>query len=193
MRILLVDNYDSFTYNLAQILRTLDISFDVVRNDKVDMQTLKVYSGIIFSPGPGIPSEAGQMPDIIRACAGEIPMLGICLGHQAIAEHLGSALINREKVLHGVKTIARRTTEIDNLFKGLAQEFEVGRYHSWEVDPSSINDRYEVTALDEQGSIMAIEARDQGLYGMQFHPESIMTAEGPKMINNFINLCKKVA
>ena len=193
MRILLIDNYDSFTYNLAHILRVQDIDFDVIRNDKIDFEEIDKYSGIIFSPGPGIPSEAGLMPKVISEFAGRLPMLGICLGHQAIAEFLGGELINREKVLHGVRTRVRRTSNDDVLLDGLDDYFEVGRYHSWEIKPDTNHNAFKITALDEEGSIMAIESEEKRMFGMQFHPESIMTEEGPKMMANFLNLCKRAA
>ena len=192
MKILLIDNYDSFTYNLAHILRGLNVQFDVIRNDKIRIEDVSLYDGIIYSPGPGIPSEAGQMKEIIKTYAGNIPMLGICLGHQAIGEYLGSRLVNRKKVLHGVKTNIKRTRSDDVLLNGLSDQLDVGRYHSWEIDPDSKTEGYVVTAVDDEGAIMAIESEDKMLFGMQFHPESIMTEKGPQMIINFLELCKPV-
>ncbi len=191
MRILLIDNYDSFTYNLAYILNALNVEFDVFRNDKIEAVQCLTYDGIILSPGPGIPNEAGRVFEIIKTCESKIPILGICLGHQAIAEHLGAKLLNRNKVLHGVQTSIHITEHGSQMFQGVLKSFPAGRYHSWEIENQE-NLNFKVTAVDADNSIMAFENPDKLLYGFQFHPESIMTPSGPQLINNFIGICKSI-
>lgn len=193
MKILVLDNYDSFTYNLVYILKQNNIDFDVIRNDKISKEEALNYDGILLSPGPGIPEEAGNMPSIIKNCAGQMPILGICLGHQAIAQFLGGEIINRNDVLHGMQTPILLTQKSSPIFENVPETFEAGRYHSWELNKEDIPEKIECTALDEQGSIMALQNLDLNLYGLQFHPESIMTTEGEKMVQNFIGICKKQA
>lgn len=184
MNILLIDNYDSFTYNLVHILRAMELPLEVRRNDKITLEEVANYDAIILSPGPGIPRDAGLMPDIIDRYAGKLPMLGICLGHQAIAEHLGANLVNMTKVYHGVRTPVFHSGQ-SAIFKGIPQQFEAGRYHSWTVDTHDLPPEIDVTARDSHGDIMAFSS-NKGLHGLQFHPESIMTDEGPRMMENFI-------
>lgn len=191
MRILVVDNYDSFTYNLVYVLRQLNIDIEVHRNDKITPEQAQKFDGIVLSPGPGIPEESGSMPAIIEQCAGQIPILGICLGHQAIAQYLGAELFNNPKVYHGVKTPITILNDGSALFNDIPELFDAGRYHSWEVKSNNLPDSLEVTAVAEKGSIMALQNREKQLYGLQFHPESIMTPEGPVLIQNFINICKQ--
>lgn len=193
MKILVLDNYDSFTYNLVYILKQNNIAFDVIRNDKISKEEALNYDGILLSPGPGIPEEAGNMPSIIENCAGQIPILGICLGHQAIAQFLGGEIINRNDVLHGMQTPILLTQKSSPIFENIPETFEAGRYHSWELNKEDIPEKIECTAIDEQGSIMALQNLDLNLYGLQFHPESIMTTEGEKMVQNFIGICKTQA
>lgn len=190
MKLLVIDNYDSFTYNLVYILKQNKLDFDVFRNDKISAHDAQKYDGILLSPGPGIPEEAGHMPEIIAACAGKIPILGICLGHQAIAQYLGGEIIQRTEVLHGMQTPILLTENQSVLFKDIPMHFKAGRYHSWELSKEDIPAEIEVTAVDEDGSVMALQNEDKNLYGLQFHPESIMTPEGDKMVNNFIETCK---
>lgn len=190
MKLLVIDNYDSFTYNLVYILKQNKLDFDVFRNDKISAQDALEYDGVLLSPGPGIPEEAGHMPEIIAACAGKIPILGICLGHQAIAQHLGGKIINRTDVLHGMQTPILLTENPSFIFKDIPMYFKAGRYHSWELSKEDIPTDIEVTAVDEEGSVMALQNREKNLYGLQFHPESIMTPDGEKMVTNFIEICK---
>jgi anthranilate synthase component 2 len=190
MKILVLDNYDSFTYNLVYILRQEAIEVDVIRNDKITAEEAQKYDGILLSPGPGIPEEAGNMPQIIEECCGKTPMLGICLGHQAIAEYLGAHLINRDEVLHGMQTPILKTPHYSDILEGIEDTFLAGRYHSWEVSMKKLPEEIKVTAIDEDGSIMALEHDEKSLYGLQFHPESVMTLTGTRMIKNFIQICK---
>jgi len=187
MSTLVLDNYDSFTYNLVHILRQLGVAHEVHRNDKITVEEAGKFDRILFSPGPGIPQEAGHMPAIIAAHIGKIPMLGICLGHQAIAEHLGSRLENMTTVFHGVNTpIAQCSDSI--IFRGVPATFEAGRYHSWKVSNDDLPDAIRVSAKDEAGDIMAFDVPGSMAFGIQFHPESVMTPEGNLMIENFIKL-----
>ena len=163
MKILVLDNYDSFTYNLVYILKQHNIDFDVIRNDKISKEDALNYDGILLSPGPGIPEEAGNMPSIIETCAGQIPILGICLGHQAIAQYLGGAIINRNDVLHGMQTPILVTQKSSPIFENVPETFQAGRYHSWELNKEDIPEKIESTAVDEQGSIMALQNLDLNL------------------------------
>ncbi|MDE7392940.1 MAG: aminodeoxychorismate/anthranilate synthase component II [Muribaculaceae bacterium] len=186
--IVIIDNYDSFTYNIVNALRLLGIEPTVVRNDKVNLDDLQQFDKIILSPGPGIPSEAGLMPAIIERYASSKPILGICLGHQALAEHFGARLINLPKVYHGLKLpLSVTSPEADYLFDGLPERFDVGRYHSWAVDPLSVPECLEVTAVDDDGNIMALRHRELDIRGVQFHPESIMTDLGQHIFKNWLS------
>lgn len=191
MKLLVVDNYDSFTYNLVYVLRQQNVDTTVLRNDKVTLEQALEFDGIILSPGPGIPEEAGNMPAIIEQCAGKIPMLGICLGHQAIAEYLGAGLVNNPHVFHGVQTPIKQLDTGCALFADISGSFEAGRYHSWEVNKQNLPETVEVTAVAKNNCIMALQNREKMLYGVQFHPESIMTPDGPAIIKNFIAICKQ--
>lgn len=187
MKTLVLDNYDSFTYNLVHILRNLNVDVNVKRNDQVELKDLHKYSHVVVSPGPGVPRDAGKTLQVIAACEHQIPVLGICLGHQAIATHCGASIANMNKVFHGVKsTITKDHKSI--LFQGLPEEIQVGRYHSWEVVEDSVPEELQITARDSEGGIMAIECKQRKLYGLQFHPESIMTNHGETMINNFLKI-----
>lgn len=187
MSLLILDNYDSFTYNLVHIIRQLGIVHEVHRNDKISAEDTKRFERIILSPGPGIPSEAGNMPSIIAANISTKPLLGICLGHQAIAEHFGAQLENMTRVYHGVNTNIRQCGQPD-IFGGIPKEFEAGRYHSWKVSRNGLPDNIEVTAEDDAGDIMAFSIKNSRAFGIQFHPESIMTRDGEQMIKNFLAL-----
>lgn len=191
MKLLLLDNYDSFSYNLAYVLRKQCTQLDIIRNDKILPEQCTSYDGIILSPGPGIPINAGNLMGIIDQCAGTVPLLGICLGHQAIAEHLGCSLHNLEEVYHGIQSNITISAPESELFINVPSSFLAGRYHSWTVENSSVSD-LEITARSEDGCIMAFEESKKKLYGLQFHPESILTPEGDAMIHNFINICKSL-
>lgn len=186
MNVLVLDNYDSFTYNLVHILRQLGVGHEVHRNDHITAEEASRFDRIILSPGPGIPAEAGNMPQIIAALLGKRPMLGICLGHQGIAEQQGARLENMDRVYHGVSTPIFHKNDSE-IFDGIPPRFNAGRYHSWKVSQEALPDQIEVTAEDEAGDIMAFSIKGKSAYGVQFHPESIMTTEGERMINNFIH------
>lgn len=188
MRILLFDNYDSFTYNLLHLVQEVDagIEVDVIKNDQISPEEALVYDRIILSPGPGIPSEAGNLIPLIKAAAGRLKILGVCLGHQAIAEAFGGSLINLESVYHGVAKECRPLHDDVQLFAGLKETFPVGRYHSWIVDESSLPAELEVTARDEEGYIMAMRHKKFDITGVQFHPESVLTPDGRTMMKNWL-------
>jgi anthranilate synthase component 2 len=185
-KILLFDNYDSFTYNLVHVIKSLGYKeVDVIRNDKIELSQVKQYDKIILSPGPGIPEEAGVMLELIKEFAVVKSILGVCLGHQAIAEVFGAKLINIPLVFHGVQTPIRIVSE-DYIFEGISKEILAGRYHSWVVSKDNLPEVLEVTAEDDEGVIMALKHKSLDLHGVQFHPESILTPEGVKIIDNFL-------
>lgn len=186
MNIVIIDNYDSFTYNLSHQLKVLGAQVDVVRNDAFQMFQLEPYDKIVLSPGPGIPEEAGLLNDVIRRYAGRKPILGVCLGHQAIAEVFGGRLENLRTVYHGVHTPIHIINH-DYLFEHLPETFEAGRYHSWVVSRSGLPDCLEVTAISDDGHIMALRHRTYDVRGIQFHPESILTPEGARILQNWLN------
>jgi anthranilate synthase component 2 len=197
-RILVFDNYDSFTYNLVQLAeRITGRRVDVRRNDEVGIEEAAAYDGIILSPGPGIPAEAGQLLLLIRALAHRKPLFGVCLGHQAIAEAFGARLANLPDVFHGVATPVRLSEGLrpstygNDWHGGLPGEFTVGRYHSWVVEAEELPDSLEVTARDAAGRIMALRHRSHDVQGVQFHPESILTPDGERMLRNW--LCRNGA
>lgn len=186
MKITIIDNYDSFTYNLAHLVKSLGAEVTVYRNDKFELSQLESADKIILSPGPGIPEEAGLLLDVIRHYAGRKPILGVCLGHQAIGQVFGGKLTNLSEVFHGVQT----PVDVDNaecLFRGLAAEVQVGRYHSWVVDNEGLPDCIEVTARSKEGQIMALRHKEYDVRGIQFHPESVLTPEGNIIISNWLN------
>ena len=185
MKLLIFDNYDSFTYNIAHAVRQLGVEPDVIRNDRITLPEIERYDKIIISPGPGIPSEAGILPQLLERYAESKPILGVCLGHQAIGERFGARLRNLDDVYHGVKTPAEILVD-DYIFEGLPRTIDVGRYHSWVVDRDSLPDSLEVTAVSPDGEIMAMRHRSLDVRGVQFHPESILTPEGLKIINNWL-------
>lgn len=186
MNIVIIDNYDSFTYNLSHQLKALGAQVDVVRNDAFQMSQLEPYDKIVLSPGPGIPEEAGLLNDVIRHYAGRKPILGVCLGHQAIAEVFGGRLENLRTVYHGIQTPTHIINH-DYLFDHLPETFEVGRYHSWVVSRSGLPGCLEVTAISDDGHIMALRHRTYDVRGIQFHPESILTPEGARILQNWLN------
>ncbi len=187
MKILIFDNYDSFTYNLVHLVKELGYTdVDVFRNDKIALEDVAKYDKIILSPGPGIPSEAGLLLPLIKAYAGKKPILGVCLGHQAIGEAFGAQLKNLEDVYHGVATRIN-ITQPDYIFDTLGRELEVGRYHSWIVDNNGLPDCIEITATDNNGQIMALKHKEFDVHGVQFHPESVLTPAGETIVKNFLN------
>ncbi|NQY12067.1 MAG: aminodeoxychorismate/anthranilate synthase component II [Flavobacteriales bacterium] len=188
MKVLILDNYDSFTYNLVHYIDNVGkCDYDVIRNDKIELSEIKKYDKILLSPGPGIPVEAGILLDLIKEYASTKSILGVCLGHQAISEAFGGKLINMSTVYHGVATLMEIVDENDYLFKGLPYSFRAGRYHSWKVDKKSLPSDFEITVRDERDDIMAISHKKYDLKGVQFHPESILTERGQEIINNWIN------
>ncbi|MBL7070989.1 MAG: aminodeoxychorismate/anthranilate synthase component II [Candidatus Omnitrophica bacterium] len=186
--ILVIDNYDSFTYNLVQYLGELGAELEVYRNDKIDLKDMEKLDPerIIISPGPGYPSDAGISEPAIRAFAGKIPILGVCLGHQAVAEVFGGVIVRAEKLMHG-KTSAIMHDGRD-IFKGVKNPFEATRYHSLIAERSSLPDCFLITAETKEKEIMALKHKDHHIYGVQFHPESILTGEGKKILNNFLQI-----
>jgi len=185
MKVLVIDNYDSFTYNLVHIIRKLGIEPVIARNDKISIEEVAEFDKIFLSPGPGLPDEAGSMKEIIGIYAPTKAIFGICLGQQAIAEVFGGVLTNLDKVYHGVSTdIFIRVN--DGIFKNIPAIIKAGRYHSWVVDPETLPEVLEVTAEDEHGQIMAIKHKQYNVVGVQFHPESIMTEMGERIIENFL-------
>lgn len=185
MKIGIIDNYDSFTYNLSHLLKELGAEVDVVRNDKFELKDLEQYDKIVLSPGPGIPSEAGLLLDVIRTYAGRKPILGVCLGHQAIGEVFGASLENLKEVYHGVQTEGTQLGN-DYIFEGLPERVMMGRYHSWVVAKDSVPECLEVTAMSDDGEIMAMRHRQYDIHGIQFHPESVLTPEGKTIVGNFL-------
>ena len=187
MKIVIIDNYDSFTYNLSHLVKELGAEVTVVRNDQFELADLEPYSKIILSPGPGIPSEAGLLLDVIRTYAGKKPILGVCLGHQAIGEVFGARLENLSDVFHGVATPCHIIAD-DPIFSGIERDITIGRYHSWVVSKENFPDCLGVTAVSDEGQIMALRHRELNIRGIQFHPESVLTPDGKKMLQNWMFL-----
>ncbi|MDE5976229.1 MAG: aminodeoxychorismate/anthranilate synthase component II [Muribaculaceae bacterium] len=185
LKILIFDNYDSFTYNIVHAVRQLGVVPDVVRNDKITLPEIEKYDKIIISPGPGIPSEAGILMDVLREYAGKKPIFGVCLGHQAIGENFGAKLENLSDVYHGVQTDAFLTAP-DYILEGMGEKFPIGRYHSWIVSEEGLPDCLEVTSGDAEGRIMSMRHKTLDVHGVQFHPESLLTPNGIKIISNFL-------
>ncbi|MGQ2984587.1 anthranilate synthase component II [Flavobacterium sp.] len=185
-KILVIDNYDSFTYNLVHYLEALDAKVTVLRNDEVLIDEPADYDKILLSPGPGVPDEAGLLKDIIKKYAPTKSILGICLGQQAIGEVFGGSLINLEEVYHGVAATITITADDELLYAGLPPEIEVGRYHSWSVDPDTLPDVLEVTSVDGRGQVMSIRHKFLDVKGVQFHPESILTPFGKTILANWL-------
>lgn len=186
MKVLLIDNYDSFTWNLHHLLVAAGLKhIQVIPNDKVQDNMIAEADALVFSPGPGLPDEAGQMKSIIRQNAGIKKMLGVCLGHQAIAEVCGAALVHADEINHGTST-SLEILERNYLFIDLPENVSVGRYHSWVVSPEKFPDELIITALDHKGNIMALRHKLFDITGVQFHPESILTPLGVKMIQNWL-------
>ena len=189
MRIALIDNYDSFTYNLVQYFREHpEVSLDVIRNDEVTNSMIEEYDKIVISPGPGLPSENGGIVRFIKDFSGHKPLLGVCLGLQAIYEAFGGGLTNLQRVHHGVTSRVIIVDPDDAILAGVPNPFFAGRYHSWVCDPSKLPVEIRITAIDEENQIMACRHIHHQTFGVQFHPESILTPEGRKMIRNFVQL-----
>jgi anthranilate synthase component 2 len=191
MKILVFDNYDSFTYNLVHLVEKITgEKVDVVRNDQLPLDKGQDYDKIILSPGPGIPEEAGQLLPLIKQYASTKSILGVCLGHQAIGQAFGAKLINLSNVYHGVATpiyqVPDRKPAKQDVFSDLPATIEVGRYHSWVVDEKELPDCLEITARDKNGQIMGLRHKDFDVQGVQFHPESVLTPEGEKMLRNWL-------
>ncbi len=184
MKCLIIDNYDSFTYNLVHLVKEIGVIPSIVRNDKFNMEEVAEYDKIILSPGPGIPDEAGFLKQLIKEYASSKSIFGVCLGQQAIAEVFGGELVNLKKVYHGVET-AIKIIQKDYLFEGIPQKFKAGRYHSWIVD-QNLPSELEVLAIDANQQIMALRHKRYDLRGVQFHPESIMTKYGKQILQNFL-------
>jgi len=187
MKILVFDNYDSFTYNLVHLVeKILHEKVDVFSNDKIGLEKVKEYDRIILSPGPGVPQEAGSMLPLIKEYAPTKPILGVCLGHQAIGEAFGGRLINLSTVYHGVATNCRLSTVSSRLFTEMPHSFEVGRYHSWIVSDENFPEELEVTARDDNNYIMALQHKKYDVQGVQFHPESVLTPMGERIMRNWL-------
>jgi anthranilate synthase component II len=186
MKILVLDNYDSFVYNLVHYIRQLGFDdVDVFRNDKISLEEVGKYDKILLSPGPGIPEEAGIMLDLIKQYADTKSILGVCLGHQAIAEAFGGELENMADVLHGVGNKMQVVAE-DSIYNGLPKEFVVGRYHSWQVKKDSLGGIFKLTGVDEKGNVMSMRHSTLDVVGLQYHPESVLTDHGLDIVENWL-------
>jgi anthranilate synthase component 2 len=186
-KILVIDNYDSFTYNLVHYLQDLNCEVTVYRNDEFDIDEVKKFDKILLSPGPGVPDEAGLLKEVIKTYSPSKSILGVCLGQQAIGEVFGGSLTNLDKVYHGVATNVSILVDNENLFNGLEKQIEVGRYHSWVINPQDFPESLEITSVDENGQIMSVRHRTLDVKGVQFHPESVLTPHGKKMLENWVN------
>ena len=187
-KILVIDNYDSFTYNLVHYLQDLNCEVTVYRNDELDIDEVKKFDKILLSPGPGIPDEAGLLKEVIKNYSPSKSILGVCLGQQAIGEVFGGSLTNLDKVYHGVATNVTILVDDETLFKGLEKQIEVGRYHSWVINPQDFPESLEITSVDENGQIMSVRHRTLDVKGVQFHPESVLTPHGKKMLENWVSI-----
>ena len=186
-RILVIDNYDSFVFNLVQYLGQLGVEVAERRNDEVTVEDARVYDGILLSPGPGTPEDAGVCMDVVRACAGEVPILGVCLGHQAIAAVYGGVVDRAPELLHGKTSLVEHRGE--GVLAGLPQPFTATRYHSLAVRPDTVPDVLEVTGTTDSGVIMALRHRELAVEGVQFHPESVLTEGGHQLLANWLVVC----
>jgi anthranilate synthase component 2 len=186
-KLLIIDNYDSFTYNLVHLVNELGLECEVWRNDQFKLEDVEAFDKIILSPGPGIPSEAGLLLDVIKKYAPKKSIFGVCLGQQAIAEAFGGELYNLSRPMHGLATPIKVTDTEERLFAGLPETFNVGRYHSWVVSEKGLPEEIQITAIDEKdNSIMALRHKNYDVRGVQFHPESVLTEYGKKMLYNWI-------
>ena len=186
IKVLVIDNYDSFTYNLVHYLEDLNCKVTVVRNDKLELEDVKPFDKIVLSPGPGIPDEAGLLKAIIEEYAPTKSILGVCLGQQAIGEVFGGSLVNLDEVYHGVATKVLITVDDEPMFNGLGKEIEVGRYHSWVVN-SKLPEVLEATSFDKNGQVMSLRHRVYDVKGVQYHPESVLTPKGKQILKNWVN------
>lgn len=184
--IVVIDNYDSFTYNLVHYLEDLNCTVSVLRNDEFELEELAKFDKILLSPGPGLPSEAGLLKQVIQKYASTKSILGVCLGQQAIGEVFGGSLINLDKVYHGVATKVQIIVNDELLFEGLENEIEVGRYHSWVIDKNNFPHDLEITSIDENGEIMSIRHKTYDVKGVQYHPESVLTPQGKNILENWV-------
>lgn len=185
MNICIIDNYDSFTYNLSHAIKSLGAEVTVLRNDKFNIGDLEKFDKLVLSPGPGIPSEAGLLTEVVRHYADHKPILGVCLGEQAIGEVFGGKLVNLSEVYHGVQTPADIIAN-DYIFDNLPKEIKVGRYHSWVVSDEHFPTDLEITARSKEGYIIALRHKSFDVHGIQFHPESVLTPDGLTIIGNFL-------
>ena len=185
MKIVIIDNYDSVTYNLRHLIKEIGAEVTVIRNDQFTLNQLEPFDKIVLSPGPGIPSEAGLLLDVIKTYKGRKPILGVCLGHQAIGEVFGGTLENLSDVFHGVATEGTQFSN-DYIFDSLPKRITMGRYHSWVVSRENFPTCLEVTAVSDEGQIMALKHKNYDIHGIQFHPESVLTPEGKTIVKNFI-------
>ena len=185
-KILVIDNYDSFTYNLVHYLEDLDCEVTVYRNDEFDLHEILPFDKILLSPGPGIPDEAGLLKAVIKTYAPTKSILGICLGQQAIGEVFGGSLTNLDKVLHGVATNINILVPDETLFSGMQSPMEVGRYHSWVINNADFPDTLEITSTDDHGEIMSLRHKALDVRGVQFHPESVLTPNGKQLLENWV-------
>ena len=191
MKILIIDNYDSFTYNLVHMVEKITGNLPTVfRNDEITLEDINIYDMIMLSPGPGIPNEAGILKEIIRSYAGKKPIFGICLGLQAIVEVFWGSISNMDQVFHGVATSMKVTKPEAVIFHGIEEKFQAARYHSWIASNDDFPNELEITSEDEEGGIMAIRHRDFPISAVQFHPESILTEVGEQLVKNFIDANK---
>ena len=190
--ILLIDNYDSFSYNLVQLFGTLESDIQVIRNDEMTIEEIrqKKPDHIILSPGPGYPKDAGICEEVVRQLQGEIPILGVCLGHQGICEVYGAKICHAKQLMHGKQSLVTIDTS-KPIFEGLPGQIKVARYHSLIADLATMPEELEVIAKDDNDEVMAVKHRDYDVYGLQFHPESVMTPQGKTMIENFMNIVRK--
>ena len=190
--ILLIDNYDSFVYNLYQFIAEIEPDVKIVRNDKITPEEIEELSpdAIVISPGPGKPSDAGVCIEVIQKLKGKFPILGVCLGHQAIAEAFGATVGHAKQLMHGKVSVLEDVKTDSVMFRGLEKPVKVARYHSLAVEEATLPEELEVTARSKDNEVMAMEHKTYPIYGLQFHPESVMTPEGFKMIENFLKSCK---
>ena len=187
MKILLLDNYDSFTFNLLHLVEQFDgVEVSVFRNDELSLEEVSAFDKIILSPGPGLPKEAGIMISLIEKFSSVKPILGVCLGHQAIAEFFGAKLFNLDEVQHGISSLTTVTDTSEKIFKNIPQQFKTGRYHSWMVDKNELPSSLKITAVDGQQNIMALRHKTLDVCGVQFHPESVLSEYGKTLIGNWV-------
>ena len=186
--IVVIDNYDSFTYNLVHYLEDLNCKVTVLRNDELELEELEKFDKILLSPGPGLPKDAGLLKSIIQKYAPSKSILGVCLGQQAIGEVFGGILTNLNKVYHGVASKVQIIVNDELLFNNLGNEIEVGRYHSWVISKENFPNDLEITSIDENGEIMSIRHKIYNVRGVQYHPESILTPNGKKILENWVNI-----